>query len=297
MQSSWENELIMLKKTDGSSFEIFAKDIQKTTGRLSFDHDEHDEVYFEIEEQYRHRHYASNGLYVFVKTAHEEWEVPVLHARIVHDNEDARHVLEHNGFQRMAADSTHLYYAHHRSATRLDDSYHPVGKTVLYLAGGCFWGMEKVFQQLDGVTNTLAGYANGLTDHPTYEEVCRNETGYKETVRVTFNPEIVSLSTILKAYFLCIDPTQYHRQGNDLGSQYQTGVYYRDPSLEEEIRRYFEEEKKKYTSFFVECQKLTSFYEAEEYHQDYLNKNPQGYCHITPVELEQVRALNHAKHQ
>lgn len=297
MQSSWENELISLKITDGSSFEIFAKDIQKTAGRLSFERDENNEVYFEIEEVYRRHHYASNALYVFVSAAHSEWQVPVIHAKLARINEDAMHVIEHNGFQRIAADEDSLYYAHHCVQTRQDDDYHPAGRSVLYLAGGCFWGMEKVFQQLDGVTDTTVGYANGHTDNPTYEEVCRNETGYKETVRVTFDPETVSLETILKAYFLCIDPTHRNRQGNDFGTQYQTGVYYRDQFLAAPVNAYFTEEKRKHVHFFVECCQLTSFYEAEEYHQDYLDKNPQGYCHITPVELEEVRALNCSKHQ
>ena len=297
MKSSWENELIRLEKTDGSSFDILAKDIQKKTGRLSFQKGETSELYFDIDSPYRHHHYASNAVYVFDSFVHELYDVPSVHACIERYNEDAVHVLEHNGYQRISKDENCLYYEHRLQSTCLDDAYHPAGKKVLYLAGGCFWGMEKVFQQLDGVSDTTVGYANGHTADPTYEEVCRNETGYKETVRVTYDPAVTLTKTILKAYFLCIDPTVKDQQGNDIGSQYQTGIYYRDESLAAELQQIYEAEKEKHTVFYVELEPLSSFYEAEEYHQKYLDKNPLGYCHITPVELAEVRALNKVQKQ
>lgn len=250
------------------------------------------EVFFEIDPPYRKKHYASTALYEFDKFAHEKYDANVIHAVIDVNNEQAKHVLEHNGYAIVSKDADHVYYAHQRAVTRRDDSYHPEGKDVLYFAGGCFWGTERVFQVLDGVSDTTVGYANGKMPHPTYEEVCRNETGYRETVRVTYDPAAVSTETLLEAYFLCIDPTQSNGQAGDHGSQYQTGVYYRDASLLPVIERKFAEEKKKYPEFHVELKPLECFYEAEEYHQDYLQKNPDGYCHITPVELEQVRKLN-----
>ena len=152
--------------------------------------------------------------------------------------------------------------------------------------------MEKAFRLLEGVVSTLAGYANGVTDHPRYEDVCRGNTGFKETVRIVYDPSAVSLETVMKAFFLCIDPTVADRQGNDIGSQYQTGVYFTDEEDGEMIRKIFEEEKKKYDSWQVELEPLRSFFTAEEYHQNYLDRHPGGYCHITKIELDAVKALN-----
>ncbi len=99
---------------------------------------------------------------------------------------------------------------------------------VIYLAGGCFWGMEKLFRAIPGVTETVVGYANGSCETPTYEQVCGGNTGFKEAVRVTYDTHIIDLNLLLTAYFLVIDPTVYEQQGNDLGPQYQTGIYYED---------------------------------------------------------------------
>ena len=165
---------------------------------------------------------------------------------------------------------------------------------TIYLAGGCFWGTEMVFQSLTGVKETTVGYANGNPEikDPTYQLVCTDTTGYKEAVKVVYDPEKIALSVILDAYFLCIDPTLKNRQGGDIGSQYQTGVYTEDGETMREAQEYFEEEKKKYPVFYTELEPLAVFYEAEEYHQDYLKKNPGGYCHITKHEMEQVRQLD-----
>jgi peptide methionine sulfoxide reductase msrA/msrB len=114
-------------------------------------------------------------------------------------------------------------------------------------------------------------------------------------VRIIYDPGEGSLETLMKAFFLCIDPTVADRQGNDIGSQYQTGVYFTDEKDGEILRRIFEEEKQKHSSFFVELGPLRSFYGAEEYHQNYLDKHPGGYCHITRIELEKVKALNEAQ--
>ncbi|MBQ1438578.1 MAG: peptide-methionine (S)-S-oxide reductase MsrA [Solobacterium sp.] len=162
----------------------------------------------------------------------------------------------------------------------------------IYLAGGCFWGMEKVFRALDGVTETTVGYANGTTEHPTYEEVCTDKTGHRETVKVVYDPDHVSLRKILKAYFICIDPKLQNRQGNDIGSQYQTGIYTTDAESLKIVESYAAEEKKKHDCFYTEIMPLKQFWPAEEYHQNYLEKNPNGYCHITTREYELVKQLN-----
>ena len=161
----------------------------------------------------------------------------------------------------------------------------------IYFAGGCFWGMEKVFRSLPGVTDTTVGYANGLTRNPTYQQVCTDTTGHRETVKVVYDPAVITLEKLLEVYFLVIDPTVPNRQGGEVGSQYQTGVYYSDPEDLPVLSAAFEAQKAGGGDFFVELLPLRCFYDAEEYHQDYLEKNPDGYCHITPVEMARVRAL------
>lgn len=166
------------------------------------------------------------------------------------------------------------------------------GRDVIYLAGGCFWGMEKLAQALPGVEDAVSGYANGTSDGiPTYELVCTGGTGYKETVRVVYDPAVITLPQILQAYFLVIDPTVSNRQGNDTGTQYQTGIYYNDAASGEIVERVVSAEKKKHDTFAVEHGPLVIFYDAEAYHQDYLEKNPGGYCHIPAHEIEDVAAL------
>ncbi len=151
---------------------------------------------------------------------------------------------------------------------------------IIYLAGGCFWGTQRFFDQFDGVIRTEVGYANGLTDNPTYEDVC-NGCGHVETVLIEYDPDKISLEKILDYYFMVIDPTSLNRQGNDLGIQYRTGIYYTDESLLDEIKKvYREKESKSEEPFVVEVKPLFNFFTAEEYHQKYLDKNPTGYCHI-----------------
>lgn len=160
------------------------------------------------------------------------------------------------------------------------------GIDVIYLAGGCFWGMEKLMQEIPGVVRATNGYANGHPGEiPTYEAVCTGRTGYRETVRVEYNPLQISLSGILFAYFCAIDPTVKNRQGADIGSQYQTGIYYIDDASERAVKIAADEERGRHAVFAVEIKPLESFYDAEEYHQDYLYKNPGGYCHISPSKI------------
>ena len=151
---------------------------------------------------------------------------------------------------------------------------------TIYLAGGCFWGMQKFFDQFDGVTRTEVGYANGPDEAPSYEEVCRS-SGHAETVRIDYDEEKLALADILHYYFMVIDPLSVNRQGNDTGVQYRTGIYYTDDGQLPEIKAvYAEEEAKAGAKLAVELEPLRNFFSAEEYHQKYLEKNPGGYCHI-----------------
>lgn len=147
------------------------------------------------------------------------------------------------------------------------------------LAGGCFWGMEALFRRIPGVLDVTTGYANGRTEHPRYEEL--SETGHAETVEVRYDPAQISLMALLCFFFRVIDPTAYHRQGGDVGTQYRTGIYYRDEEDMPVIQKALIREQKKYKRRIVtEVEPLRGFCPAEDYHQRYLEKNPGGYCHI-----------------
>ena len=157
----------------------------------------------------------------------------------------------------------------------------------IYLAGGCFWGTEHYFKQIEGVALTEVGFANGHTENPTYKEVYTDQTGFAETVFVRFYPDVVSLEFLLQMFFKAIDPTSLNKQGHDEGTRYRTGVYYTDPADLPIIEKVFAEEQKNYPQpLVVEKLPLQNFYTAEEYHQDYLDKNPDGYCHL-PLSLFQ----------
>jgi peptide methionine sulfoxide reductase msrA/msrB len=151
----------------------------------------------------------------------------------------------------------------------------------IYLAGGCFWGVEAFMARVLGVVDTTVGYANGTTVNPTYEEVCRKNTGHAETVKVLYDPNQTSLEKLLTIFFTIIDPLSVNRQGEDCGAQYRTGVYYLTPEEREAAKKVFAVEQVKYSRpLAVELKLLENFYAAEEYHQDYLEKNPGGYCHV-----------------
>jgi peptide methionine sulfoxide reductase msrA/msrB len=151
----------------------------------------------------------------------------------------------------------------------------------IYLAGGCFWGAEKYIASVRGVLETAAGYANGTTENPTYEDVCRRNTGHAETVRVVYDPKTLPLDFLLSLYYEAIDPTTVNRQGNDRGVQYRTGIYYTDAGDLPVIRQSIADLQKTLDKpVAIEVGPLEHFYPAEEYHQKYLDKNPGGYCHI-----------------
>ena len=151
---------------------------------------------------------------------------------------------------------------------------------TIYLAGGCFWGMQKFIDQFEGVARTEVGYANGPDKAPSYQEVCRS-SGHAETVRVDYDETVMPLEKLLDCYFMVIDPLSVNRQGEDAGIQYRTGVYYTRESQRPVIERVFAREREKAGApLAVELAPLRNFFSAEEYHQKYLEKNPGGYCHI-----------------
>lgn len=152
---------------------------------------------------------------------------------------------------------------------------------TIYLAGGCFWGVEAYMERIEGVVAASSGYANGNTANPSYEDVIYRNTNHAETVEVKFDPKQTDLVNILLYYFKVIDPTVLNRQGNDVGTQYRTGIYYTKESQLDIIQNVIEVEQKKYKKpIVVEVVPIDNYYIAEDYHQDYLAKNPNGYCHI-----------------
>lgn len=149
----------------------------------------------------------------------------------------------------------------------------------IYLAGGCFWGLEAYMQKIKGVEDAVSGYANGKTDNPSYKDL--HTSGHAETVKVVYNPDMVSLEELLEYYLRVVDPVSINKQGNDTGTQYRTGVYYTNNSEKTIIEKVLANEQNKYDKpIAIEVLPLQQFFIAEEYHQDYLAKNPGGYCHI-----------------
>lgn len=160
-----------------------------------------------------------------------------------------------------------------------------------YFAGGCFWGVEEYFSRIPGVMDVAVGYANGEKKNPTYGEVCSGKTGHAETAHVRYDPAIVSLRTLAGQFFKIIDPFSVNRQGNDVGSQYRTGLYYQHEEDRKILADVMSEEAKKYgRPLAVELAPLKNYYPAEDYHQDYLKKNPNGYCHISFDSLKDIPA-------
>ena len=154
------------------------------------------------------------------------------------------------------------------------------GVKTIYLAGGCFWGMQKFLDQFEGVQKTEVGYANGPDKAPTYRDVC-DSSGHAETVRIDYDETVLPLKELLGYYFMVIDPVSVNRQGADCGVQYRTGIYYAEADQLPVIEAVCAEvEKKIGTPLAVEVAPIHNFFSAEEYHQKYLDKNPGGYCHI-----------------
>ena len=165
-------------------------------------------------------------------------------------------------------------------------------KREIYLAGGCFWGLQKyIDSEVNGVISTECGYANGRGEKVTYEEVCSQTTGFCETVKVVYDDNKTSLDDILREYFYTIDPTSVNRQGADIGEQYRTGIYYSDANDAPIVKRALSDLQKGYRiRIAVEEGPIEKFIPAEEYHQKYLDKNPGGYCHINFEKIRKLKA-------
>jgi methionine-S-sulfoxide reductase len=160
----------------------------------------------------------------------------------------------------------------------------------IYLAGGCFWGTEKYFSLIPGIISTDVGYANGNTINPSYKEVCRDDTGHAETVHIVYDPTKIRLEYLLKLFYDVVDPTSINRQGGDVGSQYRTGIYYKDTSDEDIIQSSISSLQSSYKEpIAIEILPLGNYYPAEEYHQKYLDKNIHGYCHIEDHKFMEAR--------
>lgn len=151
----------------------------------------------------------------------------------------------------------------------------------IVVAGGCFWGVDAYMSKIDGIVETTVGYVNGTKKDPTYDEVCSGNTGHAEACLISYDEKLVSLEKILNKFWGIIDPTVLNRQGADVGNQYRSGIYYSDKNDLDIILKIKKEIQSKYEKVIVtEIQPLSCFYDAEDYHQKYLQKNPGGYCHI-----------------
>lgn len=161
----------------------------------------------------------------------------------------------------------------------------------IYLAGGCYWGTEKFLASLQGVTQTEVGFANGFVKAPSYDTVKHTETGHAETVHVTYDDKELPLETLLELFYNIIDPTSLNKQGLDAGTQYRTGIYTVDDADLAVARRSMEKLQTRFDKpVVVECQPLDCFYTAEEYHQKYLDRNPNGYCHVSLGMIQKAKA-------
>ena len=160
---------------------------------------------------------------------------------------------------------------------------------IIYLAGGCFWGTQHYMSLIEGVVDTEVGYANGKVADPTYKQVYTDLTGHVECVKVVYNRDMISLETLCRLYFRSIDPLLVNRQGEDVGTRYRTGIYWINEADKAPVDQVYEDVQAGYESpLAVERGPLECFYSAEEYHQKYLIKNPEGYCHLSPQVMKTV---------
>jgi peptide methionine sulfoxide reductase msrA/msrB len=169
---------------------------------------------------------------------------------------------------------------------------------TIWFAGGCFWGLQKYFNLIRGVTGTEVGYINGNTPNPTYEEVYTDTTGYMECVKVIYDAEILDLEDLIRFFFKAIDPTRDNGQAFDIGTRYKSGIFYHpaytsDAAVAQKVH---DEVSNGYSAtIHVAIGPVKSYYPAEEYHQNYLDKNPGGYCHISPQLYEFAKKANGKK--
>lgn len=159
----------------------------------------------------------------------------------------------------------------------------------IVFAGGCFWGVQHYFKLVRGVTNTMVGYIGGVTKFPSYQQICTGNTGHTEACKIEYDPNETNLFIILEHLFFIIDPTLLNQQGMDMGTQYRTGIYYYDDEDGEIAKKYIDSVKKNYFDpIVVEVLPATEFWDAEDYHQDYLDVNTSGYCHIGINKMKMV---------
>lgn len=151
-------------------------------------------------------------------------------------------------------------------------------KKTIFFAGGCFWGVQEYFSRLKGVINTTCGYANGTTAFPTYEEVKSQKTGHAETVKIEYDDSEISLEKLCEHFLRFVDPYSENKQGSDVGTQYRSGIFYNDLYDAIIVKNYLSEHLKE--GYKIQVAKMCNFFIAEEYHQNYLKKNPSGYCHV-----------------
>ena len=164
---------------------------------------------------------------------------------------------------------------------------------TIFLAAGCFWGAQHYLKQIRGVVETETGFANGDTENPTYKEVYTDMTGYAEAVRVVFDPAVLSLRKLINLYFDCIEPTSVNQQGEDCGTRYRTGIYYIEPEDYLIVKEVFDDVQRGYSApLAVEVEPIRNFFPADESHQDYLDKHPDGYCHLPQALFEYARRAN-----
>ena len=164
---------------------------------------------------------------------------------------------------------------------------------TIYLAGGCYWGVEKYISNIAGVQETEAGFANGHVRAPAYVQVKKGDTGHAETVRVVYEDDVLPLDRLLRLFFRIVDPTSFERQGEDVGNQYRTGVYWTDAADETVVRAELSKLQQQYAApLAVEACELDCFYPAEEYHQKYLDKTPGGYCHVPWEMIDWVKTAD-----
>ena len=164
---------------------------------------------------------------------------------------------------------------------------------TIFLAAGCFWGAQHYLKQIHGVVETETGFANGNTDNPTYKKVYTDRTGYAEAVRVVFDPEVLPLKRLVQLYFDCIEPTSVNQQGEDRGTRYRTGCYYIEPEDRLTIQEVYDDVQRGYSApLAVEVEPIRNFFPADESHQDYLDKHPDGYCHLPQALFEYARRAN-----